>query len=708
MFDRLVDSSAFWPLVMGVGVPALPYLLWKSGSASVEERTRVTWLGLVIAAGLTPAVVAVVASAMVPSLRQSPLRDWLGLASELALVLMVPGTAYAVLVTHVIDVHFVIRRALRHVLARQVVWAASVGPLVYVGVGLYLGRDRTVNDLVTGQAGMVLMSALGLGAVTFRHKLLGAVDHWFRRGDVDYSQALARLITVLDGQRSIRGLQIALLEEVERTLRPQNVGVLVLDDSRTSFVSLDGQCQALAVDSVLAGLLGGGQRDLHLAPADPNSTYRLLPRHERDWVKAAATEWVFPLTGSSGALAGVLCLGESRSGLAYSDRDRTFVSAVASQVALRLENLSLRQWAGESAMDARAAAPPHPVDWQNEPATQCPSCRIVAAPGTRMCGCGATTGPAAVPAVLNGKFRMERVIGSGGMGVVYSAVDVTLNRHVAVKAMPTVTPRHVARLQREAKAMASVGHPNLAMIFSIERWRDVPMLVVEYLEGGTLADALRAGPTSVEEALDLGIVLADALDCMHAGGLLHRDIKPSNIGYTGDGLPKLLDFGLAAMRDGVGGEVALPVAMWNAVGSASPPGPAPHGEWLPTATRTLTQQLVGTPLYLSPEALAGEEADASFDLWSLSVVLYEAICARHPLAGYPATEAMRRTRSVRLPDVRDFRADCPPAVAAFLNDALSLAKGRRPRTAADLRVQLQSIRLAFAAPALRSSRRPLY
>jgi hypothetical protein len=115
--------------------------------------------------------------------------------------------------------------------------------------------------------------------------------------------------------------------------------------------------------------------------------------------------------------------------------------------------------------------------------------------------------PAAVPVVVNGKFKVERLLGSGGMGVVYLAVDVTLDRKVAIKTLPKVTPDRVAWLQREARAMASVRHPNLALIYGAEHWRGTPLLIVEYLEGGTLSEYLRRGVLEVMEAIDLGIVL---------------------------------------------------------------------------------------------------------------------------------------------------------------------------------------------------------
>ena len=130
-------------------------------------------------------------------------------------------------------------------------------------------------------------------------------------------------------------------------------------------------------------------------------------------------------------------------------------------------------------------------------------------------------------------------------------------------------------------------------------------------------------------------------------------------------------------------------------------------EWPSTATLSISSQIVGTPLYLSPEAMAGGDPEPSFDLWSLSLAVYEAVAGRHPLAGYPTVEAMRRIRAVRLPDVRDFRAECPATLANLLNDALSLNPERRPLTAAALRMQFQGI-WPIPSPAAHRLPRRLY
>lgn len=225
--------------------------------------------------------------------------------------------------------------------------------------------------------------------------------------------------------------------------------------------------------------------------------------------------------------------------------------------------------------------------------------------------------------------------------------------------------------------MAAVTHPNLALIYGAESWRGVPVLVMEYLAGGTLP---RTGePAPVVETLKLGITLVEALDAMHAQGLLHRDVKPSNIGFTAAGVPKLLDFGLARILD-------------ESLGALAPAGGlrsfAKHAV-AKKSDLTGSDHIVGTPLYLPPEALSGYPAGPAQDLWSLSMVLYEAIAGRHPLR--TPTGLDLKAVGKPLPDVREFRQDCPPAVAEMLQEALAPEMGRRFATAAQMRERLASL-----------------
>jgi serine/threonine protein kinase len=185
------------------------------------------------------------------------------------------------------------------------------------------------------------------------------------------------------------------------------------------------------------------------------------------------------------------------------------------------------------------------------------------------------------------------------MGVVYLATDLVLGRRVALKTLPRVSDSLAERLEREARAMATVLHPNLALIYGAEQWRGSPVLIVEYLEGGTVLDSLRRGPFTLRETLGLGILIADVLDRLHGAGILHRDVKPSNIGYTLSGVPKLLDLGLAA--------AFAPHYAENGPSSRRAIVSSLQGEYAVTSD---SRQL-GTLRYMAPEALEGQPRSVS-------------------------------------------------------------------------------------------------
>ncbi|HEX5727403.1 MAG TPA: serine/threonine-protein kinase, partial [Longimicrobiaceae bacterium] len=308
--------------------------------------------------------------------------------------------------------------------------------------------------------------------------------------------------------------------------------------------------------------------------------------------------------------------------------------------------------------------------------------------------CGAATAAAPAPLVLAGKFRLLERIGSGGMGIVYRGMDLALGREVAVKTLPRMSPREARWLRKEARAMAAVSHPNLALIFGAESWRGVPMLVVEYLPGGTLAERIARGPLPAEEAIALVGALVPALASLHDAAILHRDIKPNNIGFAADGTPKLLDFGLAraleAAHQAEGEPLpwrspdAAPVAAWQ--GSFRETAAGEGGDW------------AGTLLYLAPEAVNGEPPAVSWDLWALCMVLYEALAGRHPLAGGAPHGTLLRLSEADVPPVRELAPEVPAPVAAFLRGALHADRRKRPASARELGERLQALRGALAAP----------
>src|SRR5207244_10426725 len=215
-----------------------------------------------------------------------------------------------------------------------------------------------------------------------------------------------------------------------------------------------------------------------------------------------------------------------------------------------------------------------------------------------------------------GPYQIESAIGAGGMGEVYRAVDTRLDRAVAIKilpAHPAASGGFRERLEREARAISSLAHPNICVLYDVGHQDGTEYLVMEYLEGETLASRLARGALPREQVLRYGIEIAEALDRAHRQGIVHRDLKPGNVMLTKSGA-KLLDFGLAK------------IALTNsAIAVAS----------MPTAEQPLTAQgtILGTFQYMAPEQLEGQEADARSDIFSFGALLYEMATGRKAFAG---------------------------------------------------------------------------
>jgi TolB-like protein/Tfp pilus assembly protein PilF/predicted Ser/Thr protein kinase len=299
-------------------------------------------------------------------------------------------------------------------------------------------------------------------------------------------------------------------------------------------------------------------------------------------------------------------------------------------------------------------------------------------------------------------YRILDKLGGGGMGVVYRAEDTRLGRSVALKFLPEDSSQDrqaLERFQREARAASALNHPHICTIYDIDEHGGRPFIVMEYLEGTTLKHRIEGRPMEIEEIIDLGIQIADALAAAHAKGIIHRDVKPANIFIMSSGNAKVLDFGLAKMAP-------KGLRIGEAVGVSSDATAIASPEFL-----TSPGTAMGTVAYMSPEQARGEEVDARSDLFSLGAVLYEMGTGRLPFSG--STSAVIFDSILNRAPVAPVRLN--PKIDAdmekILNKLLEKAPAQRYATAEKLRADLQKfkresgsgrIAAAAAAPAEKS------
>ena len=275
-----------------------------------------------------------------------------------------------------------------------------------------------------------------------------------------------------------------------------------------------------------------------------------------------------------------------------------------------------------------------------------------------------------------GNYEVIREIGRGGMGVVYLARDTKLDRDVALKVLPDALARdkeRVARFQKEAKILALLNHSNIAAIHGLEDSDEKCCLVLEYVEGETLAARLKRGPLPVEEGLEVCKQITEALEAAHEKGVIHRDLKPGNVMLRPDGTVKVLDFGLAkAMADGSD--------MSEADRANSP---------TITANFTRPGVVLGTAAYMSPEQARGKPLDKRTDIWSFGVVLFECLSGSRPFDGETVSDLMARILE-REPDWTTLPPSTPPLVQLLLRRCLAKDHKRRLRDIGDARVEIET------------------
>ena len=276
-----------------------------------------------------------------------------------------------------------------------------------------------------------------------------------------------------------------------------------------------------------------------------------------------------------------------------------------------------------------------------------------------------------------GSYQVSVLLGKGGMGEVWRASDTRLGRDVAIKTLPSEfsdDADRLTRFEREAKVLASLNHPNIASIYGLEVSSGMRFLVLELVEGDTLADVIKRGPLAVAEAVGLSLQIAEAIEAAHEKGVIHRDLKPANIKVTPEGKVKVLDFGLAKALQAESGDVA------NS----------------PTLSMAATAQgiILGTAAYMAPEQARGQAVDHRADIWAFGCVLFELLTGRQAFRGEMVSDILASVLA-REPEFAELPPTIPPRLRETLQRCLEKSPRKRWQAIGDLRVELERV---FANP----------
>ena len=632
------DGTAAAASVLSLAAVVVVVLRARTAPAAEVRRVVVFSLGFLVWVGLGTAYDVV--EALSPGSWVSNYEP--GAVLAVVQLIRFPGMVllwYSVLAVRVPHPREVIRAGYRRLLVSPgLLGGAAVAPVIGVGWLLWSNSNQEVAAVVASPLAQSLTAAAGILLVLAinRERLLRRLDAWVYPEASDQPQFLAVATAALAKAERMAVIGRTLTRAIKRGCGSPGK-LLVADDAPSDtgdFKPADTAIAPLSRTSAIVHILTEAGGSLRVHPSDTKSLFGLLPARDAAWVAQTDADVIMAVPGSGAEVVGILVVGRRFDDRIVRTADVPFLEVLASA-------------AGQTAMRLRLLHGPKPSVSEPPPALQCPACGSVAGseelPG---CACGPAYVETEVPRLLAGRFRLTQRLGAGGMGAVYLAHDVRLDRHVAVKTLAGRSVSRMMGLQPEAWAMARVAHAAVAQIYGVESWRGRPFLVVEFLPGGTLAARLGDGPLPAPQSVAVTIHLAEALTALHRAGYLHGDVKPSNIGFTADGLPKLLDFGLARPAN-----------------NAAVAG--------------------GTLRYLSPEVLSGRPAEAADDVWSLCVVLYEMVSGDHPFAGGKVEDVADRIRRQRLGRRARSASDTAmqSAVVAFAATMLATARSARPATA---------------------------
>ena len=574
---------------------------------------------------------------------------WL-LEALLTAIVLLPafGLPYAVAVRHVFSPRTVLRRSLQYAFARNTLTALVVLPIIALVASLVQQRDMSLSMIVSGRPLFYLFFLAMLGLVLkYRVPAQQWLDQRFFRTEYDAREILVSLAGRVPYEADPRDLVAMVVTQIDTALHPECIAVLA-SDSATHAGTMVGSFEpvtavrvdvkALPADSGVITLLRWSDKPLEIFLDDEQSSVSRIPPADRAWLASMNAALLVPIfAGGSDPrpFVGLIALGQKRSEEPYTTEDRELLRGIAVQMGVALDLSRLRKQVGSTQF-----------------ATGTPGAGGEFTPTVIVGGTGSGI---SVGAVVDQKYRVDSMIGQGGMGAVFKAWDVRLERPVAIKVVRAeliADPDSRARFRRESQIVARLQHPSIVTVYDYGNLADgAAFLVMEFVPGEDLRHFLkREGKLEPGRMSSLMNGIAGGVDVAHQSGIFHRDLKPENILLPASGTgPKVVDFGVAKLTNKNTGDGAT----LSAVGT-----------------------IVGTPAYMSPEQLRGEAVDARADVFSLGVMAYEMLTAQKPYSGASLFDiGMRQVEG---------KVDCSgidPEVAAVITAAIAYEKEKRPDSA---------------------------
>ena len=629
---------------------ALPISYYRLETTTDRRRFRVLFVGTLI--GLLfylPKVLGTALSDFSPSIAQllnSQALYWICDAGFLVFPL---SFAYAILRHRLFDIRVVIRRGLQYALARG--FLLSIFPVVsgLLVVDLVIhGKDPLFNTLKVRGWSYAAIGALASLAFWQRQAWLSSLDRRFFRDKYDAQRLFADIIEEIRRSSNVEQSAPSITSRVTQALHAEFCAFVVHNPGEQTYhilaVSPSGALNAvLPAANNLIPLVRTLDTSVPISLAESGWLGRQLLQADKDFLHSARVELIVPISLTEGRMEALLMLGAKLSEEPYSSEDITLLDNVAGAIAVLL----LRRGA---LMADRAFE-------------ECPACGACYDTGTVRCAKeGSTLTLVAMPRLIGSHYRLENRLGQGGMGKVYKATDLSLDRAVAVKMVREdffSDQRALERFRRESEIAGSLSHPNVVTVhdFGVDA-NNRAFLVMELLEGITLRQELRSqrkfDPTRILQIFEH---ICAGVSAAHAKGLVHRDLKPENIFLVRSGIPevvKITDFGIAKSLPQFSGDV----------------------------NETLTGVPVGTVRYMSPEQLRAAVLSPRWDVWALSVIAFEMLCGAAPFTGSDFASVQTAILEIDFPRVASLNPDAPQRWQEFFDRLFAREQALRPESVA--------------------------